>query len=295
MTFWRILLVGVGAQCIFLGAGMALLGLGGGLAFLGPFRAGWLDVPNTFLPIWFAIDLIGVALVGLAYRRARAKTVLLALGASGLIVGGVPIGAELAARAQQALAPPGKGAPLRVMSFNSFEGNFAPGRVVATIYRTNPDIVALQEPINLLRWLRQLDGLYPYRTPCQAVNCRLDDPVEAAADQSADLHHPGLSGPEPALSRRRPGHRPGRGDRPGRTDLHPDHHPHGLASAAAEQATPAGPAVRLSEALPRERLIVTGDFNLTPWAFSMRRQDKACARCAASPGGCRPGPPSSRA
>ena len=273
MSFWRIMLTALGAQLILVGAGAALFGLGGMDGLFSAFRAGWIDTLNNFAPLWLAGGLVGAVLVIMALERRPARSVLLAISLLGTVVSGLPVAGELAARTRIALAPRATGPSLRVMTFNAFDESFAPRLGVAEILAVDADVVAVQELRTLRYFLPELRARYPYQTPC-GVDC----PVAILAKRAPSamgLDH--LSGA--ALG---PVKAPGDGDVEvaHMTFAMADGAPITVATTHFHWPGPPLPYRRQQAVLahwaarqPTQRLVLTGDFNLAPWTFGMRRQD----------------------
>lgn len=273
MPFWRIMLTALGAQLILVGAGAALLGLGGMDGLFGQFRAGWLDTLNNFAPLWLANCLLGGAMVVLALERRLARSVLLAISLFGIAVSGLPVARELVARAQIAMAPRSTGPALKLMTFNAFDESFAPRLGVAEILRVDADVVALQELRTLRHFLPELSRRYPYQTPC-AAEC----PVAILSKRAPiNMGLEQISGA--SLGRVKA---PGDGDIvvAHMTFAMADGSPVTVATTHFHWPGPPLPYRRQQQVLarfvagqPHQRLVLTGDFNLTPWTFGLRRQD----------------------
>jgi endonuclease/exonuclease/phosphatase (EEP) superfamily protein YafD len=272
MPFWKIMLAALGAQFIALGASAAILGLGGAGGF-GPFRSGWLDMLNILAPLWFLLCLSGLVMAHVALGPRRARTVLVMLAAAGLMISGAPILGEI--MALRPAASKGRAPVLTVLTFNAFDDNFMPSQAVSRILASGADLAAIQEPSALLPYSSALKAVYPYQSPCPGVCPVLL--LSKRAPRSAELIH--LAGTDfgPVA---------GRGD----GDVYvarmvvtgPDAKPVTLASTHFAWPLPPLPYRRQQQVLAhylagqdKQRLILTGDFNLPPWMFAMRRQDEA--------------------
>lgn len=276
MKFSRILLTGLGTQMIFLGALFALVALGGaGEGALGAYAAGMMDVANSFLTIWLVLCVLGLICVAFALEARPARNNLVALALAGILAAAAPIMSEQFNNSP--LRPNASGAPLRVMQFNAFEGNFRPRLAVDTILGSQADIVTLQEPRKLLSQMERLRKVYPYHTPCPTYCAVLILSKTPASSYSAQE----LRGPSAGAIGG-----PSYGDvEVARMTLRAaDGKPYTVVTAHYNWPIPPQPFSRgqmlLNEylaKLDRDRLILTGDFNLTPWAFAMRRQDRAFA------------------
>lgn len=273
MPFWRILLTALGTQIVLVGAGAALAGLGGMDGVFNAFRTGWIDTLNNFAPLWLGGCVLGGALVAVALERRLARSVLLTISLLGGAVSGLPVAGELVARARIALAPRATGPSLRIMTFNAFDKSYAPQLAVAEILAVDADVVAVQELRTLRYFLPQLRARYPHQTPCEG-----DCPVAILAKRAPTtmgLDH--LSGA--ALG---PVKELGDGDVEvaHMTFAMEDGAPITVATTHFHWPMPPLPYRRQQEVLarfvagqPSRRLVLTGDFNLTPWTFGLRRQD----------------------
>jgi len=269
MTLWRILLVATAAEAALLGGLMGLLSLGG------EWNA-WLDVVNQFAPFWTAIALVGGVAAWACLARGAQRTAVAAFAAIGIVVGGARVAPDLALGfAGVVQSPPRHGsAPLRVMTFNVWSNNPDPAAALRTIAAASPDVVDLQEySENFHSQDKAMQTLYPHRAVCPsdvqsdveiytrlpllAQGCvivdpshRLDDPlhfvwirVVAPDGKTATVVTTHMVWPFP----------PG----PQEREL----------ISLAEQLRP----------LPSDELVLTGDFNLTPWSAAMGRLDRRLA------------------
>jgi vancomycin resistance protein VanJ len=276
MKFSCILLTGLGTQMIFLGAMFAFIGLGAaGEGAFGAYAAGMMDVANSFLAIWLLLCVLGLLCVAFALEARPARNNLILLALAGILAAAVPIGWEQFRNSP--LRPDASGALLRVMQFNAFEGNFRPRLAVDTILASQADVVTLQEPRKLLSQMDRLRKIYPYHTPCSTYCAVLILSKTPASSSSAEE----LSGPSG-----RSANGPSYGDvEVARMTLRgADGKHYTVVTAHYNWPIPPQPFSRgqalLNQylaKLDRDRLILTGDFNLTPWAVAMRRQDRAFA------------------
>lgn len=222
-----------------------------------------LDVLTHFTPIWFGGLLLAAALWAATGRRGRTTPALALVGVLSALTLMLP---ELTATAKTA---GGKvdGETLTVVQFNLWGRNRDPEGTARWILETDPDIIVVEEGYSLSGGIaRALARRYPHRTTCAEPS-----PCSTMI-----------------LSKRRPIAEGG---------LSPGVSPAQLAGAWATFAAPGGPftvigvhftwpypagpqqqmTLRLAKVLtrfPADRLIVSGDFNSTPWSFSLRRQDR---------------------
>jgi len=222
-----------------------------------------LDILTHFTPIYLAVC-IAATLVWILTGRYGRTTPMLAL------IGGLSALTLMAPELTAAMKPTGgkvDGETLTVLQFNSWGLNRDPQATARWILETDPDIVVIEEG------MKESDGVvkvlaerYPSRTTC------------AEASPCSTM----------ILAKHRPLVRGGLAGGP-LTDQ--------LAGAWATFASPQGPFTvigvhytwpipagpqqwqsrRLAMVLnrfPKDRLILSGDFNSTPWSFTMRRQDR---------------------
>lgn len=225
----------------------------GGLALAGGLD--WrLDILTHFAPAYVAAG-FAAALLGL-FADGRRWSV--GLGAAAVVAGGALIAPEYL-RPLDPPAPPGD-AQLRIVQFNAFKRNVDLDRVVAWVVAQDPDIVTLQEARHDLRdalvrrtgWhvagrhehvmilskARRLAMVRPpiaKGLPLTYVNATYPSPSGPFEVVTTHLDWPTYVSHGPQLE--------------------------GLAQVVRQR--------------PRARMIVTGDFNSTPWSYGLRRTDRA--------------------
>lgn len=234
------------------GSILALVSLGGALS-------SQLDGLTHMAPLWLAMGFGAVVLGGLFAREAE-RRVVLALGVVAISACGVMMLPELwmAWRFKpQASAP----RDLKIIQFNAWHENYTPEQTLAWLLAQNADVLVLEEAGGSARTVaKRLKPTYPY-TSCKARAC------------------------EPWIFSRR-------------KIIASGAVPKGLPGAWAVLEDPAGPfavlgvhyvwpvpagrqqvqsamLVKAASKFDPQSLIVTGDFNSTPWSFTLRRQDKA--------------------
>jgi endonuclease/exonuclease/phosphatase (EEP) superfamily protein YafD len=266
MSVFRILFIAAGLQLV----GLALvLAIGG---FFG-FRGEHLDMINSFSPIWVGLALVGglIAWFGLGRRRARIASTAAAVLA--VLLAGAPIMGEYAAGLRQAMSAPRDVArPLKVLTINASAESYSPAVTSAVIVRTGADVVLVQEPVQLLMASAVLDRAYPYR-----LDCPPDNLCQLAIWSKRPFVQTGVIA-------RRPG-------RAGWNDLDlvwarliaPDGRPATFATTHYRwqiewaQRVQRRLLVDYASKLQSDDLVLAGDFNLTPWSYALRRQDRKLA------------------
>lgn len=222
-----------------------------------------LDILTHFTP-WLLIgSLAGLALWGLTGRRGRLTPVLSLVGALSALV---LMGPEVLAAAGQPRGPV-EGPTLKIIQFNLWGRNRDPDSTARWILEENPDVIVFEEGFARSGGVAQaLAGRYPHRTTCaEPLACSTmilskRAPV-AEGGLQAGVSDANLSGAWATF----------RGSR-GTYTVVGVHYTWPLPAGPQQQQT-----LRLSRVLdrfPKKSLVVAGDFNSTPWSFSLRRQDR---------------------
>lgn len=247
-----LLVRGTGLMLGLCGAILALMSLGGAVSPR-------LDALTHAAPLWLAMGVGAVVLGGLFARQAE-RWVIVALGVITIGACGVMMLPELrmAWRFKPEAAAP---SDLKIIQFNAWHENYAPEKSLEWLLAQNADVIVLEEAGNTA-WpiAKRLREAYPF-TSCKVGGC------------------------EPWIFSRR-------------KILASGALPRGLPAAWAQIADPDGPftvmgahyvwpvpagrqqmqsrmLAKAASAFDRRSLIITGDFNSTPWSFALRRQDKA--------------------
>lgn len=247
------------AAALLIAAGCALVLL---LAQGGRF-SDRLDVLTHFTPWLLAGSLLGLAIWIAAGRHGRLTPGLAVVGGlSALLL----MGPELAAAAGQTRARV-EGPTLKIVQFNLWGRNRDPAATARWILEEDPDVIVFQEGFARSGGVaRTLAVRYPHRTTCaepRACSTMILSKRAPVAEGGlqAGVSDANLSGAWATF----------RGSRGAYT----------VVGAHYTWPLPAGPqqqqTLRLSRVLerfPKESLVVVGDFNSTPWSFSLRRQDR---------------------
>ena len=236
----------LGAICAALG----LLALGGAVSAR-------LDVLSHLAPLWIVGAILSLAMAAARARAMRGPTALLATVA---VASGVTLIAPEFLRSTGPVALPGGPGQLKVIQFNASRDNPRVGRIVDWLVAERPDVVMIEEATPALR---------------DAILARTGWHVAGAATTAM------IFTPAPYLVMHRPRVEPGSK----------------LVWVNATYASASGPfeAVvthftwptqgihraqslamrRVLAALPRDRTILAGDFNSTPWSSIRRADDRA--------------------
>jgi endonuclease/exonuclease/phosphatase (EEP) superfamily protein YafD len=203
--------------------------------------------------------------------HGRARWAVVGLAVTAAVISGAAVLPDAAA----SLGPLGGGRPkaaLRIVTFNTWSDNTDPGAVVRRVRDARPDAVALIE----MGWplihggLKQLAPDYPYRTHGSRI-CPYDMILLSKRPFTASGCQVTAAPSRPELTETIVW---------GRTTA-PDGRPFTLATTHYAWPFPHGGQEMQRPALARfvrqhaaDDFILTGDFNLTPFSFALRGQDK---------------------
>jgi endonuclease/exonuclease/phosphatase (EEP) superfamily protein YafD len=223
-----------------------------------------LDALTHFAPIWLILGAAALALWVLAGGRSFLRLTPLTAAVAILAAGGLMV-PELSRH--KSGRPPAEGETLKLVQFNLWAENSDPEGTARWILSEDPDIVTIEEGYSVKDGVADmLSSRYPYRTTCV-------DPAPCSAM---------------ILSKRKPVYRHGMGAAVSKAMLIGAvarfNTPRGDFTVLNVHYTwpiPAGPqqqqSLRLTKVLDgidRDSAILAGDFNSTPWSFSMQRQDR---------------------
>ncbi len=236
----------LGAIC----AGLGLLSLGGAFSAR-------LDVLTHLAPLWGLGAVVGVALAARGRRSNLVHATLLATIA--LAAGALLIAPEFL-RSTGPVAPPAAPGQLKIIQFNASRDNPRRAGIVDWLVAERPDVVMIEEATPALR---------------DAILARTGWHVAGAATTAM------IFTPAPYLVMRRPTVGPG-------SKLVWVNATYASASGPFEavvthftwptRAIHRGQSLdmrRVLAELPRDRTILAGDFNSTPWSFTRRADDRA--------------------
>ncbi len=217
-----------------------------------------LDLFAEIAPLWMAAALTAIAVQAIAGFRWPATGLALAA----LLVGAALIGPDAIAGLSQRPVLLGS-QTVRLIQFNLWDRNRAPGPTAQWILNQNADILVLEETGDG-HVLEALEHAYPYRTPCP------DD----CATTILSRQSPYASGliAWPGLDARHTGAWASFGHGAGAFTVAGIHYRWPVPALA--QARQAAGFAAFLDRFDHNSLVVAGDFNLNPWTFALRRQDK---------------------
>lgn len=236
---------------------LALGALGGSLLAQGGRFSPRLDVLAHLAPLYLAAALLAALSAIVAPRGVRALLLVAVLaafaGAAALML------PETLSQTQAAAARPNWAGHFKVIQFNAWGRNAKAELAVAWILAQDPDVVVVEEA-GRLRDRLVANGFHASCLSCGAVVFSREKPIRSYAE-------PRREGLRSLMSSSTLVSDAGEVTIVG---VH-RHWPMRWAKAGAQTADL---DVYLAS-LPKERLILTGDFNSTPWSFARRREDRA--------------------
>ena len=242
----------------------ALVGAVAGLACLGGAFSDRLDALTHLAPIWLGCGLVGLVL-GAVFAHDVERKAIVGLALAAVVALGVLVAPELLAASRRPVGAP-NGETLKLVQFNVWAENRAPDATLAWIRAQKADVVLLEEGGGASwRIVKGLRADYPYAISCDGkryCDTWIFSRFPIVQHRGFYEDHLPLAGAWATLR-----------------------HPGGDFTVAATHFVwpiPAGRQQAQSRLLvgelkrfSRDDLIVTGDFNSTPWSWTLRRQDKA--------------------
>ena len=216
------------------------------------------DMLAHFAPFW----LIGAAVVvayGLLLAPGAMRTIFLTVGGVGMVAAGALILPELT-RPMSPRAPADAPHQIKLIQFNVWASNLDIDGTAQWIADQDADIVILEEARPVIR-----DAVlkrHPYNVVCKNCSVVIFSKTKATeTDVPSEVQH----GPRPSMARAT--FRDEAGDYTV-LGLH-----YTWPTADGMQQAQGRMVSDVLNRLPKDRMILTGDFNSTPWSFSRRRED----------------------
>ncbi|WP_312165303.1 endonuclease/exonuclease/phosphatase family protein [Phenylobacterium sp.] len=219
-----------------------------------------LDVLTHFAPLLLALALVP-PLYALVFERGQARAALLAISAVGVAASGLMVMPEYLRPTSEPIA---EGAPgqIKLIQFNAWERNSRQAETIRWLRAQDPDILVIEEATLIGPALREaFDDYHVSCGRCSVMILSKAEPVarDVPVPPSADHIRPPIAGATFHDAR-------------GEFSVFGTHYTWPIYGGwqQAQGRVIAG----LLDQFPKDRLILTGDFNSTPWSFSRRREDQ---------------------
>lgn len=242
---------------------LGLVGAGMALASVGGLFSDRLDAFTHAAPLWLAMS-FGAVVLGGAFAHSAERLVMVALGVVGLLACAVLVAPELWAASRFKPATVAQ-SDLKLIQFNVWHSNRTPEKSLAWILAQDADVVVIEEGGGDARPIvTALRDSYPFASCERGTRCEtwIFSRKKMIARGGAPLEGPYLSAAWATLA-----------DAKG---------PFTVMGVHYTWPVPAGPQqaqsrklVKLASRFDRNSLILAGDFNSTPWSFTLKRQDEA--------------------
>lgn len=238
---------------------LALVCTGWALAAHGGRWSVRLDILTHFAPLLLAIVLLTLV-YGLLFAERGSKLPLVLISAVGVIAAAALILPEYLQRATPDAAR-GRDDEIKLIQFNAWGRNHDQDATIAWLKAQSPDILVVEEASIIGPKLKA--GLAGYHVSCGACSVMI---FSKARPVARDVPVPASDGrirPPIAGATFR--------DRHGEFTVFGTHYTWPI--YGGWQQAQGRVIARLLRQFPKDRLILSGDFNSTPWSFSRRRED----------------------
>jgi endonuclease/exonuclease/phosphatase (EEP) superfamily protein YafD len=215
------------------------------------------DVLAQFAPVWLA-GALACGAVAAVLLSGVARWMVLALAITAIVATGRLMLPEFT-RSTGPSAPAGRPGEIKLVQFNVWSHDAEPERTVDWIVAQKPDIVILEETAPAFR--RLVEDRTGWRPACRDCEVMIYSRLP-----SGPLAIPPLQGPSPG-----PLAHATLTDAKGAFPVIGVHY--AWPTDAGDQQKQEARLAEVLHGLPRERLILAGDLNSTPWSFSRRRWD----------------------
>lgn len=215
-----------------------------------------LDLLTHFTPVYLAVAALVLFASILTPRRGRLA--LAAVAAVAVAASAAILAPEFLPRTDEPRAEPGAPGQIKIIQFNPWSRNVAPDRAAAWIIAQQPDIIVIEEG-RLLTDKLKAAGYQPACRGCGAVIFARQKAVWSSGRAPRDARTSFLAAVK---------YRDARGE---------------FVVAGVHRSWPVKLAIDRDEArglrgylaaLPKDRMILAGDFNSTGWSFARRRDDR---------------------
>lgn len=224
-----------------------------------------LDILTHFTPIWLTLGIAGLIVWVIGGGRSLMRATPIAAAVAVLSSGALMLPELTRSKGGK---PPVEGETLKLVQFNLWENNSDPEGSARWVLAEDPDIITIVEGYEITGGVaRLLRERYPYAVtcadprPCSTMILSKEKPVRQQGLSTAvsDAH---LSAAQARFA----------GDK-GEFDVFAIHYTWPIPAGPQQQQTKRLEAVL--DTVNRDNAIIGGDFNSTPWSFSLRRYDKA--------------------
>lgn len=247
------------------GAGLmlGLAGLGLALASLGGAWSDRLDALTHAAPLWLLMG-VGAVALGAIFARGGERWAIVGLGGATILACAVMMLPEYWAAWRFKPATPVE-SDLKLVQFNAWHDNRSPETGLAWVEAQNADVVLIEEgaggaaPI-----VKALKAQYPYSSCDRVAECEtwIFSRKKMLARGGVPTDKPFLAGAWATLA-----------DAKGPFTVMAVHYTWPI--PAGPQQAQSRKLVQFLSRFDKRDTILTGDFNSTPWSFSLKRQDKA--------------------
>lgn len=217
-----------------------------------------LDVLTHFAPLWLAGGLVVFAF-GLMSPRGHDRTLNLLAGGVAALAAGLLVAPEYLRPISR--APADAPRQLKLIHYNTLGTAAHADRTLEWILSEKPDVVVLVEASPPLTHHLQARGFHPACRDCSVTILSRDRPIARDVPKV-----------DSARRARAPTARATFADKDGGYTVVGTHY---VWPTYGDMQQRQGERLALVlDKLPKERLILAGDFNSTPWSFTRRREDR---------------------
>ncbi len=217
-----------------------------------------LDILTHFIPVIMAAAVVTV-IYAFFTEPPFAKWALIGFGGTGVVLAGLLIAPEYLAPRARAEATTNVPGQIKLIQFNAWRGNKDHETTVRWLLAQNADIIVMEESDVIGPLLMRRSN---YHTNCSGCSVMI---FSKTPPLNLDVPVVDRRGVRPPIARATYRDAHGEFTVVGTHYVWPVY--------GGWQQEQGRVIARLLRNLPKERLILTGDFNSTPWSFSRRRED----------------------